>query len=353
MARGAEKVRKADQGTAQGQAGATTSSSSSGVQLRERLRGQSYEEQLATLAPEAPVQLDGGARDSGAVHQAAAVGIQGGGGAMPYGAQIQRAFGHHDIGGVQAHTGANATRATHAMGAEAYATGNHVVFGGSPDLHTAAHEAAHVVQQRAGVSLSGGVGQAGDSYEQHADAVADKVVKGESATGLLDQMAGGSGGGEPVQRRAVQMEGDKDKKPMPNSVAEANELKDIGIEWANTEIRAHYNAMIANIPQLDQQWIEAGLSAEQRAQKAHHIRHNARITCRAMMGNADEIKDLQERDTKKYGNPDGPTFEYLVAKAKKDGLTGDAVYEAIIGSANRSNAEVNKKFGVEQPKSKL
>mgnify|MGYP002064701929 CR=1 FL=1 len=32
------------------------------------------------------------------------------------------------------------------MGAKAYATGNHVAFQQQPDLHTAAHEAAHVVQ---------------------------------------------------------------------------------------------------------------------------------------------------------------------------------------------------------------
>jgi hypothetical protein len=60
---------------------------------------------------------------------------------------------------------------------------------GAPDLHTAAHEAAHVVQQQAGVQLKGGVGAVGDSYELHADAVADAVVQGKSAEGLLDQMA--------------------------------------------------------------------------------------------------------------------------------------------------------------------
>jgi Domain of unknown function (DUF4157) len=52
------------------------------------------------------------------------------------------------------------------MGATAYATGDRIAFAGAPDLHTTAHEAAHVVQQRAGVSLPGGVGQAGDAYER-------------------------------------------------------------------------------------------------------------------------------------------------------------------------------------------
>jgi hypothetical protein len=39
------------------------------------------------------------------------------------------------------------------------------------------------------VQLAGGVGQKGDRYEQHADAVADLVVQGKPAEGLLDEMA--------------------------------------------------------------------------------------------------------------------------------------------------------------------
>jgi Domain of unknown function (DUF4157) len=138
-------------------------------------------------------------------HELAAAGVAGSGGALPHLGQIQRSFGHHDVSGVQAHIGGPATEASDAMGATAYATGDRVAFAGAPDLHTAAHEAAHVVQQRAGVSLPGGVGQAGDAYEQHADAVADRVVRGESATDLLDQ--GASSGAAPaapaVQRRSL------------------------------------------------------------------------------------------------------------------------------------------------------
>lgn len=93
------------------------------------------------------------------------------------------------------------------MGARAYAMGNHVAFGIQPDLHTAAHEAAHVVQQRAGVSLSGGVGQAGDAYERHADAVDDRVVAGESAEALLGAMMASEPVVEPVQRLPVQRQG--------------------------------------------------------------------------------------------------------------------------------------------------
>lgn len=124
----------------------------------------------------------------------AARGTRGGGGRLPYAERIQASFGAHDIGSVQAHAGGETTAACDAMGAVAYAHGEHVAFGHSPSLHTAAHEAAHVVQQRAGVALGGGVGQAGDAYEQHADAVADLVVRGQSAEALLDRFAGGGGG---------------------------------------------------------------------------------------------------------------------------------------------------------------
>ncbi len=182
----------------------TSGSTSRGVQLKRTLAGHGHDVQMAMLAPgPRPVQRKGGAEDTDAVHAAAAHGVASGGGSLPFGSQIQQSFGRHDVGSIQAHTGGAAKEASSAMGASAYASGDHVAFGDAPDLHTAAHEAAHVVQQRAGVSLQGGVGKSGDSYEQHADAVADAVVQGKSAEPILDQMAGG-GGDKGVQRRSVQ-----------------------------------------------------------------------------------------------------------------------------------------------------
>jgi Domain of unknown function (DUF4157) len=124
--------------------------------------------------------------DYATVHALSGLGIAGPGGPLPYLDTIQRSFGSHDVSGVVAHTDGAAAQAATAMGATAYATGNHVAFAGTPDLHTAAHEAAHVVQQRVGVHLKGGIGEAGDAYERHADAVADAVVRGESAENLLE-----------------------------------------------------------------------------------------------------------------------------------------------------------------------
>lgn len=144
----------------------------------------------------------GGAADvDGSPQQIAASGLVGNASALPHRARIQQSFGEHDVSHVQAHVGGPAAEASRALGARAYATADRVAFAEPPDLHTAAHEAAHIVQQRGGVQLAGGVGAVGDCYEAHADAVADAVVAGRDASGLLDQMAGGSGGEPVVQRQ--------------------------------------------------------------------------------------------------------------------------------------------------------
>lgn len=134
-----------------------------------------------------------------AIGHHAARGVDGAGADLPHLATIQRAFGPaHDLSGVRAHVGGAAADAAGAIGAHAYATGDRIAFATSPDLFLAAHEATHVVQQRQGVHLKGAVGQAGDAYEQHADAVAAAVVRGESVAGMLGQ---GTGGGALVQRK--------------------------------------------------------------------------------------------------------------------------------------------------------
>ncbi len=130
----------------------------------------------------------------------AARGAQGGA-ALPYFDVVQQAFGRHDIRNIKASTNGAAT----AIGAHAYAYGDHVVFGRAPDLHLAAHEAAHVVQQRAGHAPAGGVSEPGDALERHADEVADAVVRGESAERILDKLAPGSSTG-PAPALGVQME---------------------------------------------------------------------------------------------------------------------------------------------------
>ena len=168
------------------------------------------------------LQMKGdGPAEAGAL-DTAAKGVAGPGGPLPHGDKIQAAFGRHDVSDVQAHVGGAAEQAAMMLNAQAYATGRSVAFARQPDLHTAAHEAAHVVQQRAGVHLKDGVGRAGDAYEQHADAVADAVVAGRSAEGLLDRYSSGSGGGTAVQLKedpnAKEASAKRDLGPLTESV---------------------------------------------------------------------------------------------------------------------------------------
>ena len=105
---------------------------------------------------------------------------------IPHLDRIQSSFGHeHNLSRITAHVGGVAEQACDTMGAAAYAIGDAAVYGKSPSLHVAAHEAAHLIQQQQGVQLYGGVGEAGDQYERHADEVADAVERGESAAELL------------------------------------------------------------------------------------------------------------------------------------------------------------------------
>ncbi len=142
---------------------------------------------------------------------AAEQGVAGADGALPHQEAIQRSFGDFDISGVKTRQGGAAADASKQLGADAYATGNRIGFASQPDLHTAAHEAAHVVQQRGGVQAYGGLGKEDDVHERHADQVADKVVAGEPADYLLAQMA--SPAAREVAQPAVQRKATKEQLP--------------------------------------------------------------------------------------------------------------------------------------------
>ena len=123
---------------------------------------------------------------------------------------------------------------------------------------------------------------------------------------------------------------------------------DNAIPQTNAEIRAWYNRQVVIIPALTEQLSREGATAEERAKLAYDIRHRARMYARLLMPDKDEVELLRQRDVKKYGNPDGPTFAYLVEKNQEKGLEGDAVYEAIIESSSRTSAEYNARFGIKQ-----
>src|SRR5690606_7907466 len=71
------------------------------------------------------------------MHASARAGVTGTSTHIEHTGTIQRAFGKHDISGVQAYVGGRASTACAELGAEAYTVGNRVAFASEPSLHTA------------------------------------------------------------------------------------------------------------------------------------------------------------------------------------------------------------------------
>lgn len=142
--------------------------------------------------------------DERALFEIAASGVEGPGEPYPFLDQIQVSFGAHDLSGLRAHTGNRAAAASRKLGGIAYAFGDRVAFDGTPTLHTAAHEATHFLQQRAGHKAKGGIDTPGDRHESQANEVAAAVVAGRPAGHLLAFMASGGGGAQAsVQRQTA------------------------------------------------------------------------------------------------------------------------------------------------------
>ena len=196
--------------------------------MRVQLRAMSHDDGARALSPNAP-----------RAHGVAARGLRGASARLPHLDTLQSAFGHHDVSTVQAKIGGSAATACDGLGAMAYASGGQVAFGSSPDLHTAAHEAAHVVQQRAGLQLNDGLGRPGDRWERHADAVADAVVQGRSAAPLLDAVASGAGSSTSVQLRPHKKKkprGEKDFNKGDEITSSASDVKTRGRMGVNTAL---------------------------------------------------------------------------------------------------------------------
>lgn len=154
---------------------------------------------------------------------------------LPFLAQIQRAFGRHDVSAIVATVGGDGAKAARELGATAYASGNRISFSHEPDLHLAAHEAAHVVQQREGRAPAG-VGAAYGAAEHQADAVANLVVAGMSAERALDGGPPKEGAsGASIQRKGPEL----NTQPAPQWLAEDAHLVPIITEVMTRIGRMH------------------------------------------------------------------------------------------------------------------
>ncbi len=145
---------------------------------------------------------------------------------------------------VRVHDGAASAGAAAAMGARAFTTGSDIHLGAGAskgDQRLMAHEAAHTIHQRGG----GGAPQAkaevstpGDALEREADAVADAVESGGSAS-----VSAGAAGGV-IQRDVV---------------SEVEELLSYGaLDWAITDAEAR--EALGKLASLDTEALSAALA---------------------------------------------------------------------------------------------
>lgn len=178
--------------------------------------------------------------------------LAGAGRELPHRAKIEASFGVPIT--ATAHVGDEAAEACDALDANAFASGEQVAFGdGEPDLWTAAHEAAHTVQQRRGVQLGGVVGEDGDAYERIACEAADRVVAGQSAHDLFiasgDAAAAPAPGGH-IQRDRTgrrdesEREGDRDRRDRRSAGGRGRNRRGLGddldSDWAGRAILERY-----------------------------------------------------------------------------------------------------------------
>lgn len=131
------------------------------------------------------------------------------------------------------------------------------------------------------------------------------------------------------------------KAPAPQAAIPQTAGEQYHIPKTDCEVRDWYNYQVVAIPAINKRWTQEGISAEERAKQAYEIRHEARINARFMMPDQTEVKVLRERDKQKYGNPDGPSFDYLVSKERAKGRKDKQIYEDIVESSSRTDTSYN------------
>lgn len=111
------------------------------------------------------------------------------------------------------------------------------------------------------------------------------------------------------------------------------------------ETRDAYNGKVVRILELDAQLEAEGVPLEERARRAYDYRHRAREWARQQQEHAGQGASLEVRDVTTHGNPDGPSFDDLLAKNLAKGMSRDEAYREIIKSAARTNGTYNDKYG--------
>lgn len=110
---------------------------------------------------------------------------------------------------------------------------------------------------------------------------------------------------------------------------------------SDDETRTVYTTFELRMGEVHAQLVRDGAGAEERARTMYGMRAALRSWTRALMENRELAEYLN-------ANEPNPTFEALVERQRtKKGLTGDAIFEAIVASSMRSRSSVNDALGID------
>ena len=108
------------------------------------------------------------------------------------------------------------------------------------------------------------------------------------------------------------------------------------IKTDNQSIREWYFANVSDIPNQ----IDKSLSFEQQVRQAYELRNQYKHRAREAMSDIETAKALEEKRP-------APSFDELIeSKMKRKNMTRDEALEDILKTASKTNADVNKEFGL-------
>ncbi|HWF86352.1 MAG TPA: hypothetical protein VG222_15940 [Vicinamibacterales bacterium] len=101
---------------------------------------------------------------------------------------------------------------------------------------------------------------------------------------------------------------------------------------SNREARIWYHQELKQIPQQ----LDASITLEQRARQAYRLRHDAQMRARRLMQDGDSVASL----------PEPRTWNALVSRYQATGLSGEALWQAIIDAASRAGTMIDEAAGL-------
>jgi hypothetical protein len=103
------------------------------------------------------------------------------------------------------------------------------------------------------------------------------------------------------------------------------------------EIRKQYLSIVNSMKSTETSMREAGASDEDIARTLNGLRNQAKVVTRALM-NPDDVPALEARNMAKYGDPIGPSADYLFERYGS--------WQSVIDAAYRTDPATNAPLGL-------